>query len=104
MSDHSSHPPRSHRALDALITQLIECDGVLSQIIAHMTECQAAGLSAPEAPAPYVVLHDLLMGVLAVVAKRHRRTEIEMASALLDEITETICAEVLFVDLDELSS
>ncbi len=100
MSENHSPHTRPTVALDALIAELIVCGGVLSQIVANMAEFEAAGLSAPDSPPIGDVLHKLLSDVLEPVAKPHPAAEIETASVLLREITETICTEIFVVGMD----
>ncbi|MDQ6776870.1 MAG: hypothetical protein M3071_11800 [Actinomycetota bacterium] len=96
MSDHidSSPPPD---ALDQLVTQLLECGGVLSQIISHMVQFQAAGRSAPDAAPIPEVAHSLVRSVLGDVGKRHSKRDINIAAAIVKQATASICAEIYYV-------
>jgi hypothetical protein len=97
MTDHidSSPPPD---ALDDLTTQLLECGGVLSQIISHMVEYQAAGRSAPDAAPIPEVAQSLIRSVLGGVGKRHSKRDIKVAARIVKEATASICEEIFFVE------
>lgn len=86
--------------LDDLTTQLLECGGVLSQIVSHMVASQASGLSAPEtAPIPEVA-HSLIRGVIEAQApRRHAEDELALVAAVLRELTEAISENVFLVPL-----
>jgi hypothetical protein len=96
MTDHvdSSPPPD---ALDDLTTQLLECGGVLSQIISHMVQFQAAGRSAPDAAPIPEIAHSLIRGVLGGVGKRHSKRDIKVAAAIVKQATASISNEIYFV-------
>jgi hypothetical protein len=96
MTDHldSFQPPD---ALDELVTQLLECGAVLSQIISHMVRFQASGRSAPDAVPIPEVAHSLVRGVLENVRKRHSKRDIKVAAAIVQEATAAICDDVFFV-------
>jgi hypothetical protein len=96
MTDHidSSQPADG---LDDLVTQLLECGGVLSQIISHMVRFQAAGRSAPDAAPIPEVAHSLIRSVLGGVAKRHSKRDIKVAAAIVKQATAAICDEIYYV-------
>jgi hypothetical protein len=96
------HNPRDG-ALDALVANLIDCGGVLSQIVNHMLRFEQAGLSAPDSAAPPAVLHGLLVGVLDPVAKRYSTASVKTTARLLEEAAHTICDEVFMVPLSTLA-
>ena len=97
MDDNSSQRSDS---LDELVTQLLSCGGVLSQIIAGMLEFQAAGRSAPDAAPIPEVAHSLIRGVLDDVRKRHSRRDIRVAATIIAESTDAICENIFFVGPD----
>ena len=96
MTDHldSFQPPD---ALDDLVTQLLECGGVLSSIISHMVEFEASGRSAPDAAPIPEVAHSLIRGVLDNVGKRHSKRDIKVASRIVKEATAAICDDIFYV-------
>ncbi len=96
MNDHVD-PSKPPDALDELVTQLLQCGGVLSQIISHMVRFQAAGRSAPDAAPIPEVAHSLIRGVLAGVGKRHSKRDIKVAAAIVKQATASICDEIYFV-------
>jgi hypothetical protein len=83
--------------LDELATQLLECGGVLSQIISHMVESQAAGRSAPDAAPIPEVAHTLIREVIEGVAATHPAAEIKTAAAIVEEATNAISENIFFV-------
>jgi hypothetical protein len=99
MTEHidSSPPPD---ALDDLVTQLLECGSVLSQIISHMVQYQAAGRSAPDAAPIPEVAHSVIRGVLGGVGKRHSKRDIKVAASIVKQATASICDEIYCVDPD----
>jgi len=90
----SSHPPD---ALDQLVTELLDCGGVLSQMISHMVEFQAAGRSAPDAAPIPEVAHSVIRSVLGDVGKRHSKRDIKVAAAIVKQATASICEEIYYV-------
>jgi hypothetical protein len=89
----NSHPDM----LDELITQVLVCGGVLSQIISHMVEAQASGRSAPDAAPIPEVAHSLIRGVIADVAPLHSDEEITTTTAIIEEITNAISENIFLV-------
>jgi hypothetical protein len=84
--------------LDKLTAQLLECGGVLSQIVGHMVKFEASGHAAPDlAPIPEVA-RTLIRVVLDELRKRHSRRDILVAAKIVAEATETICENIFFVD------
>jgi hypothetical protein len=83
--------------LDELVTQLLECGGVLSQIVGRMVEFQAAGRSAPDAAPVPEVAHSLIRDVLDGVRKRHSKRDVRMAATIIAEATEAMCGNIFFV-------
>jgi hypothetical protein len=91
------HPAHQADSLDELVTQLLECGGALTQIIAGMVEYQASGRSAPDAAPIPEVAHSLIRGVLSGVQKRHSKRDIRVAAAIVREATDAIVNDVFFV-------
>jgi hypothetical protein len=86
-----SHP------LDELAKQLLECGGVLSQIISHMVSFQPRGEPPPDlAPIPEVA-QSLIRSVLDDVGKRHSKRDIRVAAAIVGEATREISENIFFV-------
>jgi hypothetical protein len=83
--------------VDELVTQLLECGAVLSQIISHMVAFEQSGRSSPDsAPIPEVA-HELLSGVLADLRRRHSRRDIRVAARIVREATEAIGENIFLV-------
>jgi len=83
--------------LDELVTQLLDCGGVLSQIIDRMVEFQATSRSAPDAAPIPEVAHSLIRDVLDGVRKRHSRRDIGAAAAIIAEATDAMCDGIFYV-------
>ena len=96
MTDHlaPSHPAD---ALDELIDQLLNCGGVLSQIVGHMVKSQATGQAAPDAAPIPEAAHTVLRDALSDLVLRHRTDSLEMAARIVEEATNAICANVFLV-------
>jgi hypothetical protein len=92
------HPNHSRDVLDELVEHILICGGVLSQMINHMVECQAASGSEPAGPEVLEIAHELIRSVLGPVTARHRAADIETASVIIDEVTTEICDEIFFVE------
>ncbi len=96
MTDQSvvNHPPD---ALDELVSELLGCGAVLSQIINHMVAFEASGRSEPGlAPIPDVA-HGLIRGVLDGLKKHHSKADIRTAAAIVGEVTDAIGEQIFFV-------
>ena len=84
--------------LDELVTELLGCGAVLSQIVSGMVRFAASGRSTPNlAPIPDVA-HSLISDVLADVVKRYSKRDVKIAAAIIRDATETIGEEIFFVD------
>lgn len=95
-------PLQPHDALDELVSELLGCGAVLSQMITHMITCDAAGKAAPDvAPIP-TVAHPLIRGVLIDVARRRSRRDVKVATAIIRDATEAIAENIFLVPLEEL--
>ncbi len=95
MNDHVSPPPPD--ALDDFVSQLLDCGGVLSQIISSMVEFQSSGRSAPEAAPIPEVAHTLIRSVLEGADSRYSKRDIKVAARLVRETTQLICSELYVV-------
>ena len=95
MTDQDARPTPD--ALGALIAQLIDCGGALSQIISHMCEFEASGLSSPDAPPMLEVAHSMIRSVLGDLPKRHSEEEIRVSAEIVEQVTAAICDEIFLV-------
>jgi hypothetical protein len=91
-----SVPSRPPDALDDFVTQLLECGGVLSQIISAMVEFQSSGRSAPDAAPIPEVAHSVIRDVLGDLGKRYSKRDVKVAARMVREATEAMCSD-LFV-------
>ncbi|MGI8505806.1 MAG: hypothetical protein ACR2MK_03200 [Solirubrobacteraceae bacterium] len=96
ITDHrnTSHPPD---AVDELARELLESGGVLSQIISHMIESEAAGRSASDAAPIPTVAHELIRDTLAGLKDCHSASDIRAAAIIVGEATDAICENIFFV-------
>ncbi len=92
--------PKSSAALDEFVRRLLDCGGVLSQIVSHMVQTQASGRSAPDAAPIPTVAHELIVSVLTELKRGHSRRDLMVAAAIVGEATEAICENIFCVDLD----
>lgn len=111
MTDHpkfpSERPERSEPSeperpapLDDLIDELLDCGGVLSQIITAMVEFQAGGRAAPDqAPTPEIA-HSVIRGVSGGLAERFSPADLETTATVVHELTEALCSELFVVGPD----
>jgi hypothetical protein len=96
MTDSHDVPPPD--ALDDLVKQLLECGGVLSQIIASMVEFQSSGRSAPDAAPIPEVAHTLIRSVIEdVVGKGYSKRDLKVAARIVRETTALICSDLYVV-------
>jgi hypothetical protein len=96
----NGHSALPAEPLDELVDALLECGGVLSQIISHMVSSQRAGRSAPDAAPIPEVAHSLIHDVLHDVRKQHSKRDIRVAASIVSQATDAICEEIFFVDPD----
>jgi len=97
MTGHRDSPQPPPDALDELVMQLLECGGVLSQIISRMVEFSASGRAAPDAAPIPEIAHSLIRGVLHGLEKRHSKRDITVAAAIVKEATTAMCEDIYFV-------
>jgi hypothetical protein len=83
--------------VDELVTQLLECGAVLSQIISHMVAFEQSGRSSPDTGPIPEIAHGLLRSVLGDVRRRHSRRDITVAARIVREATETISENIFMV-------
>jgi hypothetical protein len=86
--------------VDVLIGNLLDCADVLRRIVDHMQRFSEAGLSAPDTPPIEEVIREIVTGVVAPVAEKRAPAELELASAVVDELTKAICEEIHLVPVD----
>jgi hypothetical protein len=85
---------------DELVTQLLECGGVLSQIISSMVQFEASGKSPPGiAPIPEVA-HSLILGVTTDLTRKYSEDEIATCARVVEDMTTAISEQIFAVDLD----
>jgi hypothetical protein len=92
--------------VDELVGQLLNCGGVLSHMVSHAVQCQAAGLSSPDAVPIPISTHTLIVDVLGDVKLRQRysRRDLRIAARVVRDVTEAICGEIFLVPLSDLEA
>lgn len=89
-----SHFPEPPDAVDELVTQLLACGGVLSQIIASMVEFQSRGRAAPDAAPIPEVAHTVIRDVLGGIGKRHSKRDVKVTARIVREATDAMCNDL----------
>jgi len=83
--------------LEDLVSQLLGCGAVLSQIISHMVESAASKRSAPDAVPIPTVAHSLIHSVITDVPRRYSNGQIKTAARIISDVTDAICEEIMLV-------
>ena len=96
MSELTDSYPHSAE-LDELVTQLLECGAILSQIVGGMVEWEKSGRSAPDAVPIPEVAHALIRGVVPDIRRRHSRRDVAVAARIVKEATEAMASEIFAV-------
>jgi hypothetical protein len=84
-------------ALDALVVELLNCGGALSQIVDHMHAFESSDLASPDAPPTLEVAHSLIRSVLGEVSERHSDEEIRVSAEIVQQVTTAICGQIFVV-------
>jgi hypothetical protein len=100
--DAQTHSNGRDLALDDLVRGLLDCGGVLSQIIAGMVEFQAS----EHAPADLVPIPDIAFDLVRSVTVDHvrgrSRRDLAVAAAIVAEVTTAISEDIYRVNFDAL--
>ena len=94
------HRPEAPDVLDDLTMELIDCGGVLSQLIGRMITHDSGGRSAPDADPIPEVAHGLIRQVVGDVRKHHSKRDVAVAAQIVHEACERICNDIFFVNPD----
>jgi hypothetical protein len=100
MTDHEAAPTPD--VLDVLVDQLLACGAPISQIMARMQEFEASGLSSPDAPPVFEVVHSVIREVIDDFTERYSADEIRVASEIVAQATVAMCKNIFFVPPSEL--
>jgi hypothetical protein len=92
------HPFPQDPLLEELANQLLECGGVLSQIISGMVRWEAEFGSPPEAAPIPDVARSLVADVLRDVRRKHSKRDLKVAASIVQESTQAICDGMFAVD------
>ncbi len=95
-------PPKPTAALAELVSQLLGCGAVLSQIVGRMVQFEASGRSAPDAASIPTVAHALIAGVLTELEQAHSRHDLMVAAAIVEEATDAVRENIFYVNVDAL--
>jgi hypothetical protein len=100
MTAHNARPTPD--ALDALVAQLLDCGGALSQMVCSMQEFEASGLSLPDAPPILEVAHSLIRDVVADLPDRHSEAEIRVSAEIVEQVATAICENIFCIPPSEI--
>jgi hypothetical protein len=93
-------PPAPDDPLAALARELLDCGGVLSQIIAGMVEYGGPPADQPGFASIPEVAHGLVHSVLADVLADRGEREICSAARIVREATDALASDIFFLDPD----
>ncbi len=96
MTDHQKKPD----ALDEFVSRLLDCGGVLSQMIASMVEFDATAGPVPGTAEIPAVAASLIRSVISSVGERYSQAQIATASDLIEEVTAAVCNDIFLVRPD----
>jgi hypothetical protein len=96
--DDEPAPAEDADPFEALAGELLDCGGVLSQLIAGMIARQASAGEATEYMAIPEGARALLRQVLGQVRERHSQQDAATAAAIVGEVTNVLTNEVFFVN------
>jgi hypothetical protein len=88
-------------ALDELVDQLLNCGGVLGQMVGHMIKAQAAREADPDSMPVPEVAHGVIRDALGDLAGRHPDRDLETAARIVEEATNAICQNVFLLPAPE---
>jgi hypothetical protein len=94
MTKRSDSSHRSEKAVEELVTDLLDCADLLRQILDLMRGLYRGGHSEPAIPPVEVLIQELVTSIVMPVAAPRPATELELASAILEEFTEAIQEEM----------
>ena len=91
--------------MEELVDRLIDCGGVLSQMVQHGLEWEAR--RGPGLEPPPDTLAPLIRSVVGDVRRQYSKRDIVVAAKIVDQMTATIASEIFLVSpefLEELAS
>ena len=94
-------PTSNHRAavLDELVSELLVCGMVLSQLIDGMAEWEMTHGCNPDAPPLTQIAHSLVSGV-AADRVGHPKRDLRVSAAIVREITAAVREDIYVVNPD----
>jgi hypothetical protein len=100
MTDHPKSSPEPVEPLDELVAELLDCGGVLSQIISAMVEFQAGGHHAgDQVPTPEIA-YSIVRGVVCGLSERFSAADLQTSAIVVREVTEVLCNELYVLGPD----
>lgn len=100
MTNHDASPAAD--ALDALIAQLLDCGGALSQMIGAMEQFQESDMSSPDAPPILDLAHTFIRDVSTDLTNRHSDHELRVSAGIVEQVTAAICENIFIVPPSEI--
>jgi hypothetical protein len=97
MTDHLTPHHFSQDPLDRLVAQLLDCGGVLSQLIQGMLDWEAEHPPPPDAVPIPETAHKLVRGALDDVRKQFSRGQVGTAARIVELATELIANNIFVV-------
>ena len=97
MNDHLTPHHFSPDPLDRLVAQLLDCGGVLSQLIQGMIDWGAEHPPSPDAVPIPETAHKLIRGTLEEVRKQFSRGQVGTAARIVELATELIANNIFQV-------
>ncbi len=94
------HIPADSPAIDVpdeLAIELLDCGGLLNQMIAQMLEFSQSGRSAPDAPPIPDVVRGLLREVIVDVSELHSESDLSTAVQIVRETVEGMVNDIFFI-------
>jgi hypothetical protein len=96
VADHASADPPADLCKE-LAASLLNCGGVLSQIVNHMVRFEAAGRSVPDAAPIPEMAQSLVEKQVGPLLHDYSAAQIKMTTALVAAITDAICENIYLV-------
>jgi hypothetical protein len=94
MTKRSDSAHRCEKAVEELVTDLLDCANLLRQILDLMRGLYREGHSEPAFPPVEVLIQELVTSIVMPVASARPPAELELASAIVEDFTEAIQEEM----------
>ena len=97
---HTPTPSAADGPLGDLVCELIDCGGVLSQMVADMLAFEAAGHCTDETLPVGEAMYAVILSALAGLRHRFSRRDLGVAARIVKQATDAMCSEIFVVDPD----